>query len=378
MAFKSKKRFEYKPRDPDAVRARAASGGNREGFLVDGVKTFSPKAGEHTVRFLPPTWDSTSHYGFDLWAHYGVGYDSGSYLCLQKMNKGDCALCRERQRAIKDDDEELAKLLEPRSRVACWVIDRDNERDGVLMWLMPWTVDREILQQSMDKKTKEVYNVDDPEKGYDVSFERQGERMTTKYVGVQLDRRPSPLTDDDELAEEWLNFVQENPIPDQLIFQEEEYLEKIVGDGLVAPKSVRDKTKKDKEEDEKPSRKRPRRDEEEDETPRRSRRGKQEEDEEEEKPSRKAKGNGKDKEEIDVAELDWAAVHKMDEDELTALAEQEDIDISDADDETEAADIICKKLRLKEEKEDEDDEPKKSARPTMGNKISALRGRRAK
>lgn len=341
---KSKKRFEYKPRDADAIQRRASAGGNREGFLADGVKTYTPKEGQHTVRILPPTWDGAEHYGYDVWAHYNVGPDGGAYLCLQKMKNEHCAICADRARAVKEGDEELELALKPRQRVGCWVIDRDNERDGPMLWLLPWTLDREIVQQSQDKKTREYYNLDSPEEGYDVSFERQGKGQTTKYIGVQLDRRSSPLSDDEETAAEWLDFVQKNPVPDQMVYQDEAKLEELVGDGLSAPKASRDKAKKD---DDRPRRKR-------------------DDDDDDKKPTRKARDDDDDddrskkKGKIDTDDLDWEKIHDMNEAELIALAEQEEIDIGDADTEEEAADAICEAMKI-------------TKKPTISGRLGALK-----
>lgn len=343
---KSKKRFEYKPRDADAIQRRASAGGNREGFLADGVKTYTPKEGQHTVRILPPTWDGADHYGYDVWAHYNVGPDGGAYLCLQKMQNEHCPICADRARAIKEGDEELEMALKPRQRVGCWVIDRDNERDGPMLWLLPWTLDREIVQQSQDKKTREYYNLDSPEEGYDVSFERQGKGQTTKYIGVQLDRRSSALSDDDETVAEWLDFIQKNPVPDQLVFQDEARLAELVGDGLSAPKASRDKAKK--EDDDRPRRKRSDDDDDDKKPSRKSR-----DDDDDDKPKKKSK-------KIDVDDLDWEKIHDMDEIELLALAEQEGIDLKDADTEEEAADVICEELKI-------------SKKPSIGGRLGALK-----
>jgi hypothetical protein len=351
MAFKSKKKFEYQPRTSDQVRARATAGGNREGFLADGVKTFTPKAGTHTVRILPPTWEEAEHYGCDIHAHYNIGPDGGAYLCLHKMKDEDCPICDERAKAVKDGDDELADFLKPRRRVACWIINRDDEREGPMLWMMPQSLDVEISKQSIDKKTGEVYNLDDPSQGYDVSFERQGDGQNTKYVGVQIDRKHSPLTDDDDDMAEWLAFVKENTVLDQLVYQEEEYLQELIGDGLSMPKTARDKARKgkDEEEDKKGTR------------GTKPKRGKEAE-AEDEKP-KKSKGK---KDEIDVDDLDWKAVHDMDEDELIALAEQEDVDISDCQDEEEAANLLCEELKIKELKADKE-------KPTMRGRLAKLR-----
>jgi hypothetical protein len=354
MAFKAKKKFEYKARSEDDVRARA-TGGNREGFLVDSVRTYTPKAGSHTVRILPPTWDDAKHYGYDVYAHYNIGPDGGAYLCLNKMKNEDCAICDERARAVKADDEELDGALKPRQRVACWVIDRDNEREGPLLWLMPWMLDREIVQQSIDKKTGVVYPLDSPEDGYDVSFERQGDGLTTKYVGVQLDRRSSPLSDEADTASEWLEYVKEHPIEDQLVYQDGEYLDKIVGDGLTVPRQARDKAadKKRGKEDDKPKRR-------------------SDKDDADDEPKKRSSSKKK----IAIDDLDWDAVHEMDEDELNALAEQEGVDISDADDEDQAADIICEALDFEEPKKKPPKE--ENGKPSMRSRLQGLRDKARK
>lgn len=351
MAFGKKKAegsgFVYKPRSADTVRARATASGNREGFIADGVKTYTPKAGSHTVRILPPTWEDAEHYGYDIHAHYNVGHDGGAYLCLHKMKEEECAICDERQQALKNQDEELEQALRPRKRVACWVIDRDNERDGPMLWMMPWTLDTEIVKQSIDKKTGEVYNLDDPTEGYDVSFERQGDGPTTKYVGVQLDRRPSPLHEDEDDIKETLKFIKDNPVPDQLVFQEGQYLTDLVGDGLTLSKRDKGKTgkgkDKDEKDDEKPAKK--------PERPQLRKRG-DDADEDDKKGKKKPAKEEEDDDDFDASKLTYEDVQGLNEEELTALAEAVDVDISDVSTEKEAADLICEKLDLEAPKKE--------------------------
>lgn len=342
MAFGKKKAasvsagFVYKPRDRSTYEKRATAGSSREGFLAEGVNMFSPKVGAHSVRILPPTWKNPDHYGFDAYAHYDIGPDGGSYLCLDRMKGETCPICEERQRAVAAGEEELVETLKWRRRVLCWVIDRDNEKEGPLLWSMPQSLDKEISSVCQDKKTGEVYSPDDPSaNGYDVSFEREGERLKTKYVGVVIDRRPSPLSDDEEQAKEWLEFVSENPIPDQLVYQDADYIAGLVEGGLTSGRGARDKAKED-EDDKK-------------------------------KPARKAKPAAKEEEPEEPAEeLTWEDVHALDEGELTALAEEHDIDISDCDDEEDAANTICKALDIEapeEEKEEEEPPAKKKLVP---------------
>lgn len=344
MAFGKKKTsdgggsFKYKERDADAYAKRANVGGMREGFLVEGIKMFSPKAGDHSVRILPPSWPDPEHYGLDVYVHYDIGPDGGAYLCLKQMKDEDCAICDARKEAIGEGEEDLARALGWTRRVLCWVIDRNNESDGPLCWSMPQTLDKEIASVCVDKKTGEVYSADHPTKGYDVSFEREGEKMKTKYVGVQLDRKPSPLSDDADEAAEWLAFIKENPIPDQLLFQEADYIETLVSGGLAKA------SRRGKDDDDDAGKKKGKK--------------KAADDDDDDEPR---KGKKKAKAEVD---LTWEDVHALDEDELEALAEEHDVDVSDADDEAEAAALICAALDIdkpskkkKAAADDDDDDP---------------------
>lgn len=229
----SRPKFEYRSRTADDLKRRAQQGGTaREGFINQDVKFFIPKAGDNRIRIMPPTWvgpmnpEQADHFGYEVFVHYGIGSDDSSYLCLDKMKKtvGECPICAERSKAEAAGDDEYAKTLRPGKRVCVYVVDRDRPNEGVLLWSMPWTIDRDICSRAVDKMTGEVYNVDDPELGYDVSFTKEGTGMTTKYVGIDIARRNSPLSDDPEQAQKWLDYVTAHPIPDQLIHHDAEHI----------------------------------------------------------------------------------------------------------------------------------------------------------
>lgn len=360
--------FKYKVRDADAYAARQNVGGMREGFIADGVKMFSPKEGDHSVRIMPPGWDGAKHYGVDAYVHYDIGPDGGAYLCLDQMRsslekagvdmeipEGDCAICAARKQAVADgEDEELIRALGWTRRVLCYVIDRNNEGDGPLLWSMPQTLDKEISQQCINKKTGEVYPLDHPEEGYDVSFERVGTKQKTKYTGVQLDRNSSPLSDDEDSAAEWLKFIGDTPIPVQLVFQDAEYIENLVSGGARA--AARRLQQKDDDDEKDTSRRRR--------ASKGGNKGKDEDEDEEAPASSRRPKLGKKKNGKAEVELTWKDVHALDEDELTALAEEHDIDLEDVEDEEEAADKICSELGIdkpgksagKKKKDDEEEE----------------------
>lgn len=203
--------------------------------VAEHIKTFNPKAGDHDVRILPPQWEGAKHFAVDLWMHWGIGADSNSYLCPAKMNSAECPLCDERIRAQKDNEPELAKALRPGERTAFWIIDRKNEKEGPMVWLCPSGVEKAICGLAEDKKTGEVFYLDDLEEGYDVSFTVTGEQLRKKYEQIQVARRPSPVSDSADDAEEWIKYISENPIPDILVFQDPDYLKNALEGGVRMP-----------------------------------------------------------------------------------------------------------------------------------------------
>lgn len=248
-----KKRFQYKSRNTDAVKKRASQNafGDRVGVFKDGLKGFSVKEGtSYSVRFLPPTWDDAEHYGYDIYVHYNIGPGNDQYLCLEKMYGKPCPICEERKKAEAEGDAEYAKKLTPTKRVVVYLIDREAEKDGVKIWSMPWTLDRDISKIAVDKKTGELYEVDNPDEGYDVSFEVTGKKPKIEYTGLQIARRASELGNED-----WLEFAVKNPISEQLISSTYDHIKSVFAG------KVEEAEKEDKKEDKKADKKEDKKDE---------------------------------------------------------------------------------------------------------------------
>lgn len=208
--------FKYRRPSEDAMEKRATQqGGQFTSFIKDEYRTYSAKKGDNAIRFLPRHEDEKADtYGEDVWVHYGVGPDKGSVVCPYKMMNEPCPLCEERSRAEKRGDQEAAGELKPTRRVVAWIIDRKNEDQGPLVWAMPWTVDRDIAKQARDRETGKYYFLDDPEQGYDVYFDRDGEQRNTKYSGFQLARRASSV------EPKFLEFIEKNPLLDVLMMRD--------------------------------------------------------------------------------------------------------------------------------------------------------------
>lgn len=336
--------FQYKGRSKEDVKERAQRKlGNREGYLKPSVVTFTPKVGDNTVRILPPTFDG-KHYGMDLWAHYSIGPDEDAFLCLDKMNGEKCPICDERVKAAESGDEDYAYELRPRGRVGVYVIDRSQESKGPMLWNMPAGLDKDIVNLSVDKKSGEIYEIDNPEEGYDISFTREGTDKKTKYTGIQIARRSSPLSDDEDDANKWLEYITENSLPDTLVFHEYDYIQDAFK-GTVSPKDK----KKEEEDDDPPKKKFRKRGEEEEETPAPKKSKKkveeEEQDDEPEKPT-------------------WEELEEMDEEQLGEIGDAFELEFpedafEDADD--------CRKW-VAEQLEIEMPKPKKKAAEDTGKK----------
>ncbi len=220
-----RKEYKYKKRTPESVRRRAEqSSGSYDRLFKDDLETFAPKEGSYQLRILPPGWDDAEHYGYEIFVHYSVGPDNGQYLCPAKHNIGVCPICEER-RGITDDKER--RDLQATKRVLVWLIDRDHEDRGPLLWSMPWTVDRDINQQALDPRTGEVLYIDDPEEGYDISFTREGSGIQTKYSGLKILHRPTELAKTDDNLNDWLDYIEDHALPECLNIFDGKYIEKI-------------------------------------------------------------------------------------------------------------------------------------------------------
>src|SRR5690606_3916895 len=218
------------------VKASKASSANFDSYLKEGAQFFKPRDGENEIRILPVSWDDLEKWG-DSWGimvdvHYQVGADNSAYLCLAKMKGKPCPVCEARDQT---DDEEERNLFRSTRRLLCYVIDRNNDNAGRQVCAMPLQLYREINTRSIDKKTKEVILIDDHNEGYDVTFVKEGTGIRSKYSGVEIARDSSPLTDDEHKMEQWLTFIEENPLPDILNFFEYSHIEKVL-QGKVAKK----------------------------------------------------------------------------------------------------------------------------------------------
>jgi len=303
--------FKYQERSPDTYKKRGEQGGGDfDKYLTDSIKMFKPADGDNIIRIMPPTWEGAEHFGLDIYVHYGVGPDSQTYLCTHKMQNKPCPICDEREKASKDGDAEYADKLKPTKRVLIYLIDRNNEKDGPIVWSMPWTIDRDLCKLVVDKRSGEILPIDNPESGYDISFERKGKGDRTQYIGLAVARRDSDLGDP-----KWLDEIQENPLDKILQFYDYDHVASVFG-GRSAKRSGKE-TDLDREQE----------------------RGLREVED---------RGNRERSARSREPELDWDAIHSMKFEEMSALIDDKRLDINpdDSKDDDELADWICEDLKI--------------------------------
>jgi len=240
--------------------------------------------------------------------------------------------------------EDYAKEIAAKHRVLVYLIDRDNEKDGVQAWPMPSGLDRDIVKVSVDKASGEVLQIDHPEDGYDLTFEKNGTGIKTKYEGVAIARRSSPLG-----KASFLDFAMDNPLPDQLQFYDYDHIAKVFsGKGAHKEKSRDDDrgSRGGRDRDERPS---PRdRDRDDDRGSRNEPQGRRREIDPDDVPDRgrDAGRGGRDRSTTDTPT--WDSVHGMTGQELEDLIDQEGLKINpnDAKSDDELADWICEDLKI--------------------------------
>ena len=226
-------RFKYHGRSKEDVNRRAKqSSGRYDSYITESVTWFRPRSGENQIRLLPwlneadkdfEAYDEKwgNHWGIDIIVHRNVGPDNGTYLCLDKMKGEPCPVCDawrgEGLDALKGSD-----------RMLCWLIDRNDEKAGPQLWAMPLGVSKDISAVSLDKKSGEMLLIDNWDEGFDVFFDREGEKDRTQYKRVALDRDATPLHDDEDKQNAWLEQVFEKRLPDMLKYYDADYLEKVL------------------------------------------------------------------------------------------------------------------------------------------------------
>jgi hypothetical protein len=238
MSFKAK--FNYTPPTKEIL-AQGANKTNRsfDSAFFSQFPTFRPqKGGQHTIRLLPATWDDhRGELALYLNWHRGIGFNEGTYPCLAQRGER-CPVCEEWK--LNKGDKEVAKKFAPSLRAMYWVIDRDKEREGPKLFAPTVEFHNTINTRSRNPKTGEVvYKINDPDEGYDVFFQMTNTQYQKPDPGsITLLTPATPITDNVELGEKWLDFTEKHPLTSVIDWRDYDTLYKILHGVAVKEKEA--------------------------------------------------------------------------------------------------------------------------------------------
>jgi len=147
-------------------------------------------------------------YKLGLLTHSNIGVNEDTVVCLQTFRE-TCPICvyrRKLQLEDADEYEDVISMLSQR-RVCLYnivVFDTDLDiSEGVKIWAAPYkSIEGELVDRQIDRRTgeKKIYGF--PEEGYNVVFTKSGTKMTdTKYSGIDI----VPRREEDDFTEEELD-----------------------------------------------------------------------------------------------------------------------------------------------------------------------------
>jgi len=153
------------------------------------IRIISPKFSKYPADKLP-------FYGKEIFYHSDIGPDGRTYVCLKRMLGERCPVCEyaDQIRAVNANDERL-KALWPSRRYLFFVYDvkdAETEKLGLHWFDSPVSVKDNVISLSRDRRTGQLVDVSDPLDGRDITFERVGKGMTTKYEGFELNNNAAP------------------------------------------------------------------------------------------------------------------------------------------------------------------------------------------
>jgi hypothetical protein len=188
--------------------------------------------------------------------HYGMGADEQTYLCRKMLGQDeDCPFCDEARRLQKEGDSDDAADFKAKKRMGAYLIDRKGDSDKPVFWSIPFGTWKDIIT-SMEDEDGEIVEIDHPEEGCDILFNKEGQAKRTKYQGIRLGK-VRPIVKDPDRQEEILEEITEMDLTKVFKFYEPEYLQGVL-EGTVSKDNEDDDEDEDDDDDE-PRRKRSKR-----------------------------------------------------------------------------------------------------------------------
>ncbi len=182
-----------------AIRARleeADTGGSG-----GGTNWMQLKEGINKIRILPEVGEMEFGSFFQkVGIHYLPGNERAYCSSFTTSGEEDCPICDVGDELYRSGKKTLAGKLLVSKRYWMNVIDRNDEDAGPKRLDIGVSIMQAIASAMMDPDYGDITN---PEDGMDVTIERNGTGMDTKYQ-VRFSPRPSRLSDDPDLVAQWL------------------------------------------------------------------------------------------------------------------------------------------------------------------------------
>ncbi len=145
--------------------------------------------------------------GLPYWVHNGIGPNEETFLCAAKMFQKPCAVCEQRARLLRDEDdskEELIRSLSASQRELWNVLDMDDKDKGVQVWDYSDFLFFKYLRQKMDAY-KKYQMFADPDNGLILNINAAKAEKGPWYVCSDIECDPRKALSD-ELLDQAVNF----------------------------------------------------------------------------------------------------------------------------------------------------------------------------
>lgn len=167
-----------------------------------GVGFWSPKEGKNIIRIMPETGDMDFFFQ-TVGVHHLPNKKRVYCPRFTTEDQLPCPICETVDQLYRGDAAQKQLAGELRVRKAYWmnVIVRGEENLGPQIYTPGVTVFGSIASLISDPDYGDVMDIDD---GIDITIDRSGKGLDTEYQ-VTPRRNSSPLSEDADLAQEWLD-----------------------------------------------------------------------------------------------------------------------------------------------------------------------------
>lgn len=214
-------------RDRIRERGSARPRSKYDSIFINGVTRYTLKAGANTFRVVCE--EDAEHWAEIIHVHERIGTKQSTYLCPNKMSGGKkpCPVCDAAEDARRANDKEEYDALKDKERAVCYVVDRADEAAGLKVYDMSWTRENEINIAAETKKGGALF-FPDPDNGYDITIQRSGTGLKTRYYGLQIDRESTPLLQSQRKQDALMEQVRKAPLKTLFKYYDPEYLADIL------------------------------------------------------------------------------------------------------------------------------------------------------